>query len=181
VDDLMTISVELNAWLDQNWSPDRSLIEWRDLLVDGGWAAPGWPRAYFGRDFSPEQIALVEAEFARRGIVGAAQSGPRRLAAETILAHGSEDQKQRYLRPILTGQHAWCQLFSEPGSGSDLAGSTTRAELQAAAPGNKKTAPGSKKTAISSMARRSGPPARIMLILVFCWREPTGTCRSTRG
>ncbi len=130
MDDLMTISVELNAWLDQNWSPERSLIEWRDLLVDGGWAAPGWPRAYFGRDFSPEQIALVEAEFARRGIVGAAQSGPRRLAAETILAHGSEDQKQRYLRPILTGQHAWCQLFSEPGSGSDLAGSTTRAELQ---------------------------------------------------
>ena len=130
MDDLMTISVELNAWLDQNWSPDRSLIEWRDLLVDGGWAAPGWPRAYFGRDFSPEQSALVEAEFARRGIVGAAQSGPRRLAAETILAHGSEDQKQRYLRPILTGQHAWCQLFSEPGSGSDLAGSTTRAELQ---------------------------------------------------
>tara|TARA_B110000503_G_scaffold40969_1_gene67469 strand:- start:16602 stop:17894 length:1293 start_codon:yes stop_codon:yes gene_type:complete len=126
----MTISVELNAWLDQNWSPDRSLVEWRDLLVDGGWAAPGWPSAYFGRDFSPEQSAVVDAEFARRGVVGAAQSGPRRLAAETILAHGSEDQKQRYLRPILTGQHAWCQLFSEPGSGSDLAGSTTRAELQ---------------------------------------------------
>jgi len=130
VDKLMTISVELNAWLDQNWSPDRSLVEWRDLLVDGGWAAPGWPSAYFGRDFSPEQSAVVDAEFARRGVVGAAQSGPRRLAAETILAHGSEDQKQRYLRPILTGQHAWCQLFSEPGSGSDLAGSTTRAELQ---------------------------------------------------
>ncbi|MDB9867683.1 acyl-CoA dehydrogenase family protein [Pseudomonadales bacterium] len=129
MDDLMTINVELNAWLDQNWSPDHSLVEWRDLLVDGGWAAPGWPRAYFGRDFSPEQSALVEAEFARRGIVGAAQSGPRRLAAETILAHGSEDQKQRYLRPILTGQDAWCQLFSEPGSGSDLAGSSTRAEL----------------------------------------------------
>ncbi|MEJ6683847.1 MAG: acyl-CoA dehydrogenase family protein [SAR86 cluster bacterium] len=130
MDKLMTISVELNAWLDQNWSPDRSLVEWRDLLVDGGWAAPGWPSAYFGRDFSPEQSAVVDAEFARRGVVGAAQSGPRRLAAETILAHGSEDQKQRYLRPILTGQHAWCQLFSEPGSGSDLAGSTTRAELQ---------------------------------------------------
>jgi len=130
VDKLMTISVELNAWLDKNWSPDRSLVEWRDLLVDGGWAAPGWPSAYFGRDFSPEQSAVVDAEFARRGVVGAAQSGPRRLAAETILAHGSEDQKQRYLRPILTGQHAWCQLFSEPGSGSDLAGSTTRAELQ---------------------------------------------------
>ena len=145
MDDLMTISVELNAWLDQNWSPDRSLIEWRDLLVDGGWAAPGWPRAYFGRDFSPEQSALVEAEFARRGIVGAAQSGPRRLAAETILAHGSEDQKQRYLRPILTGQHAWCQLFSEPGSGSDLAGSTTRAELQSGRAGQQEDRAGQQK------------------------------------
>ena len=118
-----------SAWLDENWSPDRSLIEWRNILVDGGWAAPHWPEDCFGRGFSNEQAAVVTAVFNERGAVGAAQVGPRRLAAETILAHGSEDQKRRYLRPILTGEHAWCQLFSEPGSGSDLAGSTTRAEL----------------------------------------------------
>ena len=128
--DFAEIRFELNAWLDQHWSPDLSLVQWRDCLVDGGWAAPVWPSEFFGRDFSAEEGAVVAQEFARRGVVGAAQSGPRRLAAETILAHGSEDQKRRYLRPILTGEHAWCQLFSEPGSGSDLAGSTTRADLR---------------------------------------------------
>ena len=51
------------------------------------------------------------------------------LAAVTLLAHGNHEQKQNYLRPILTGEDAWCQLFSEPGSGSDLAGATTRADL----------------------------------------------------
>ena len=116
----------------------------------------GWPRAYFGRDFSPEQSALVEAEFARRGIVGAAQSGPRRLAAETILAHGSEDQKQRYLRPILTGQDAWCQLFSEPGSGSDLAGSSTRAELQSGRAGQQEDRAGQQEDRAGQQEDRAG-------------------------
>jgi alkylation response protein AidB-like acyl-CoA dehydrogenase len=52
------------------------------------------------------------------------------LAAVTLLAHGNHEQKQKYLRGILTGEDQWCQLFSEPGSGSDLAGATTRADLQ---------------------------------------------------
>ncbi len=120
---------EVGRWLDENWSPDLALIEWRNILVDGGWAAPHWPEDHFGRGFTTEQAAVVTAVFEERGAVGAAQIGPRRLASETILAHGSQDQKQRYLRPILTGEHTWCQLFSEPGSGSDLAGASTRAEL----------------------------------------------------
>lgn len=119
---------EVAAWLEAHWSPDRSLREWRDLLIDGGWAAPHWPEASFGRGFTLEQAEIVSEVFDEMGAVGAAQVGPRRLAAETILAHGSDDQKERFLRPILSGEHSWCQLFSEPGSGSDLAGSTTRAE-----------------------------------------------------
>lgn len=119
---------EVSAWLDENWSPDRSLIEWRNILVDGGWAAPHWPVEYYGRGFTNEQAAVVSEAFYEKGAVGAATSG--RLQAETILANGNDDQKQRYLRPILTGEHAWCQLFSEPGSGSDLAGLTTKAELK---------------------------------------------------
>ncbi len=120
----------VNAWLDEHWDPDLSLAEWRTRLVDGGWATPGWPGEYFGRDFDQAQAAVVSRVFRDRGIVPVAQTGPRRLAAETILAMGNDDQKRRYLRPILTGEHAWCQLFSEPGSGSDLAGLSTRAELQ---------------------------------------------------
>jgi len=123
------IRTELEQWLQDNWSPDRSLLEWRNILVDGGWAATGWPVEYFGRGFDREQVNLVHNIFREQGAVGAASIGPRRLASETILAMGNDDQKRRYLRPILTGEHAWCQLFSEPGSGSDLAGLSTKAEL----------------------------------------------------
>jgi alkylation response protein AidB-like acyl-CoA dehydrogenase len=125
------IRAEVAGWLDANWSRDRSLVEWRNLLIDGGWAAPHWPEAWYGRGFTNEQAAVVAAVFDEKGAVPAAQIGPRRLASETILACGSDDQKRRYLRPILTGEHTWCQLFSEPGSGSDLAGASTRAELVA--------------------------------------------------
>ena len=122
------ISAELEVFLEAEFSPDLSLVEWRKRLVSAGWAAPSWPAAYFGRDFSQAETLVVSQVFAERQIVGAAQVGPRRLAAETILAHGTMEQKLRYLPKILTGEHAWCQLFSEPGSGSDLAGASTRAD-----------------------------------------------------
>src|SRR5690606_12202606 len=62
--------------------------------------------------------------------VGVAKAGIRMLAAATILAHGTDMHKQKFLRRILTGEDTWCQLFSEPGSGSDMAGATTRAEFR---------------------------------------------------
>ena len=123
------ISRDVHAWLDENWDPTLSLREWRNRLVDGGWSSPHWPSEFYGRDFTVEQAAVVNRIFHERDIVPVAQTGPRRLAAETILAMGSDEQKSRYLRPILTGEHSWCQLFSEPGSGSDLAGLSAKAEL----------------------------------------------------
>lgn len=119
----------VNEWLDQNWNPDLSLREWREKLVDGGWAMPHWPKEYYGRDFTMEQSAIVFNVFHERGAVTIPQDGSQRLPAETILSMGTEDQKRRFLRPILTGEHFWCQLFSEPGSGSDLAGLSTKAEF----------------------------------------------------
>ena len=124
------ITAAVNEWIDANWNPDLSLREWREILVEGGWATPHWPSAFYGRDFTQAQSNVVGKIFNERGIVPVAQTGPRRLAAETILAMGNDDQKGRYLRPILTGEHSWCQLFSEPGSGSDLAGLSTKAELK---------------------------------------------------
>ncbi len=118
----------VSEFIDTEFDPALSLIEWRTRLLDGGWAAPLWPADWFGRGFNQEQASVVAEVFRERGVVPAASIGPRGLAAETILAHGSDDQKRRYLRPILTGEHAWCQLFSEPGSGSDLAGLSTKAE-----------------------------------------------------
>ena len=123
------IRQELSAWLDKHWSVDLPLLTWRQRLLEDRWAAPNWPIDSFGRDFNAEQMAVVHEVFEQKGAVGAAQAGPRKLAAETILVHGSEDQKRRFLPPILSGEHAWCQLFSEPGSGSDLAGASTKAEF----------------------------------------------------
>lgn len=122
------IRAEVGAWLDAHWSVDRPLRAWRELLLEARWAAPAWPEAYFGRGWTQAEAGLVARVFREHGAVGAASAGPRSLAAETILAHGDDAQKRRFLPPILTGEHAWCQLFSEPGSGSDLAGLTTRAE-----------------------------------------------------
>jgi len=118
----------VREWLAENWDDSLSLIEWRTKLADSGWGMPDWPVEYFGRDLPPSAVAVVQEEFAAIGAIGAMKSGPRMLAAVTILAHGNQAQKQRFLRRIITGEDAWCQLFSEPGSGSDLAGSTTRAD-----------------------------------------------------
>ena len=129
--DLKLVEIEqaVHAWVDEHWDPELSLIEWRNILVDGGWAMPHWPVDYYGRGFTQEESAVVFGVFNHRGVVPVAQTGPRRLAAETILAMGDGLQKRRFLRPILTGEESWCQLFSEPGSGSDLAGLSTRAEF----------------------------------------------------
>ncbi len=129
-DCLQSIREEVGTWLDSNWDPNRPLVEWREILLAGGWAAPGWPEEYFGRGFNPAQVAAVEQVFREKKALGAAAGGPGTLARGIVLAEGTEDQKTRYLRPLLTGQHKWCQLFSEPGSGSDLAGLSTKAELR---------------------------------------------------
>ncbi len=120
---------EVRQWLETHWDPSLSLVAWRNLLVDSGWAAPHWPEDYFGKGFSSALASVVDEEFNRAGAIGAAHAGPRMLAAVTLLEHGNHTQKTNYLRRILTGEDSWCQLFSEPGSGSDLAGSTTRADL----------------------------------------------------
>ncbi|NCF32654.1 MAG: acyl-CoA dehydrogenase [Proteobacteria bacterium] len=127
--DTEQIRQHVRDWLTSNWNPNLDLVRWRELLADSGWGAPDWPSDYFGRDLDPQLSTVVEEELARIGAIGAAHSGVRMLAAVTLLAHGSHEQKQQYLRRILTGEDHWCQLFSEPGSGSDLAGATTRADL----------------------------------------------------
>ncbi len=120
---------EVRSWLDANWDENRPLLEWRDMLADSGWGCPAWPTEWYGRGLSPSLAAVVDAEFDRVEAVGVAGGSAMSLAAPTLLEHGSDDVKSRLLRPALTGQHRWCQLFSEPGNGSDLAGLTTRADL----------------------------------------------------
>jgi alkylation response protein AidB-like acyl-CoA dehydrogenase len=123
-----TLRAEVAAWLAEHWDPERPLAEWRALLADSGWGCPTWPTDRYGRGLEPRAAAVVTEEFARVGAVGPATGSGMNLAAPTILRHGSDELARRLLRGIVTGQDKWCQLFSEPGNGSDLAGLTTRAE-----------------------------------------------------
>jgi len=123
------LRAEVRAWLDGNWDPDLGLQEWREKLADSGWACPAWPREWYGRGLPLALAEVVREELRRVGAVGPPGGSGMSLAAPTLLEHGSELLKRELLRPILTGEHTWCQLFSEPGSGSDLAGLTTRADF----------------------------------------------------
>jgi alkylation response protein AidB-like acyl-CoA dehydrogenase len=125
-----SVRSEVRAWLEANWDPNRGLIEWRNMLADSGWGAPHWPKQWYGRDLPAGLVPVVEEEFERIGAIGVAKVGIRVLAAATILAHGTDMHKQKFLRRILTGEDTWCQLFSEPGSGSDVAGAVTRADFR---------------------------------------------------
>jgi len=123
--DLLT---ELKAWLADNWDPDLTVGQWWERLGSSGWAAPTWPVEWYGKGVTRAEAVAVARAIHEAGALGAPGGLGLLLAGPTIATHGSEEQKQRYLRDIVTGQRAWCQLFSEPGAGSDLAGLGARAE-----------------------------------------------------
>ena len=122
------IKQQARDWIESNWNPEESLLAWRTKLLESGWGVPSWPKDFFGLGLTPAKTIEVDEVFSELGAIGAANSGVRMLAAATLLEHASDSQKQRYLPGIVTGAESWCQLFSEPGSGSDLAGATTKAE-----------------------------------------------------
>ncbi|MCZ7526392.1 MAG: acyl-CoA dehydrogenase family protein [Acidimicrobiia bacterium] len=123
-----SVRAEVRAWLADQWDPDLTVAQWWERLADSGWAVPTWPEEWHGRGLSREHAAVVAEELRRAGAAGPPSGLGLLLAGPTILAHGTDEQKRRYLRPIVTGQEAWCQLFSEPGAGSDLASLQCRAE-----------------------------------------------------
>jgi len=123
------IRAELADWVHQHWDPAMALRDWRTLLLASGWAVPSWPQRWHGRDLPAWAEELVGSELLRLGAVGVPVGSGTWLAAPTILAHGSDELRDRLLAPILTGEQTWCQLFSEPGAGSDLAGLSTSAVL----------------------------------------------------
>lgn len=119
-------------WVGGMKSEDRSdyikyLRDWQRKLYEEGWAGISWPQQYGGRGVSLMEQAIFQEELARAnapqliGTIGLSLVGP------TIIALGSEQQKERYLAPILSGEEIWCQGFSEPNAGSDLASLSTKA------------------------------------------------------
>ncbi len=119
---------EVRTWLKENWDPDRTVAEWWQLLADSGWAVPHWPEDCFGKGLPGDLARAVSDEIASAGAIGPPSGLGLLLAGPTIMVHGTDEQKRRYLKPILNGQEGWCQLFSEPGAGSDLASLQCKAE-----------------------------------------------------
>ncbi|WP_420452982.1 acyl-CoA dehydrogenase family protein [Ilumatobacter sp.] len=122
------VRTEIDEWLATNWDPDLSVGEWWERLGLAGWSAPTLPTNAYGHDLSRGDAVTVHDAIAEHGALPAPGGLGLLLAAPTIAAHGTDDQVERYVRDIVTGQRAWCQLFSEPGAGSDLAGLQARAE-----------------------------------------------------
>jgi alkylation response protein AidB-like acyl-CoA dehydrogenase len=122
------------ARLGDYWSDDASAEEvfaqhraWQRTLAEHGFGAITWPRAFGGRGLGPVEQIIWNEELARRGISGSLFLVGIGMAGPTLIAHGSDEQRARYLAPMLAADEIWCQLFSEPGAGSDLAGLATRA------------------------------------------------------
>jgi len=118
---------ELRDWLGDNWDPDLTVGEWWERLGLAGWAAPSLPTDRYGRGLLRNDAVRVQEVIANFGALGPPAGLGLLLAGPTIAEHGTREQVDRYVRDIVVGATAWCQLFSEPGAGSDLAGLTTRA------------------------------------------------------
>ena len=116
------IRKEFSTWVNANWDEEIGIVAWRDLLVASGWAVPSWPERWFGKGLPVWADQVVAGVIREKGVVGPPIGGGMNLAAPTILVHGSDEVKEKFLRPTLVGEVKWCQLFSEPGAGSDLAG-----------------------------------------------------------
>lgn len=141
------LAEELRAWLRQHLPvtrrgdgapavpPDGDLTaavaegrRWQAELAAAGWVGVDWPAEYGGRGASPVQLAVVNAEYARSGAPQLVNRVGINLAAPTLLAHGTPAQCRRWLPGIASAAELWCQLFSEPDAGSDLASLTTSAQ-----------------------------------------------------
>ena len=139
---------EARAWLEANavpkgdpgdfsagiWSDDigedlyiKRCKEWQAQLYDAGWAGITWPKRFGGRGGKPIEGVIWNQEQARFGVSVGIFMVAHGMVAPTLMAHGTEEQQARWLDPMLRGDDIWCQLFSEPGAGSDLAALSTKA------------------------------------------------------
>jgi len=130
---------ELRAWLADNRPEAKPPADagddaqfayrrdWQRRLYDAGWAAPAWPTEYGGRGASQSESAIYFEELGRARVPFAANTLGLLLGGPTLMVWGTPEQKERYLPPILSGEEIWCQGFSEPDAGSDLAALKTRA------------------------------------------------------
>jgi alkylation response protein AidB-like acyl-CoA dehydrogenase len=134
--ELAEYRTKVRGWLTDHAqeAPPREDVaerrEWQRKLAEAGLAAVTWPAEYGGQGLGPLHQVVVNQEIGRAGVAGSFDVIGVGMLGPTIIAHGTEDQKQRHLGPMLAADEVWCQLFSEPAAGSDLAGIQTRAKRQ---------------------------------------------------
>ncbi|MFJ8633984.1 acyl-CoA dehydrogenase family protein [Streptomyces sp. NPDC093568] len=124
-----TFRADARAWLSEHAESAQDRRTWERTLGKAGWIGLGWGEGGFGNRVATltQQVVWAE-EYARSGAPARSGHIGEKLLAPTLLAHGSEEQKARFLPPIAVGEELWCQGYSEPGAGSDLAGVRTKAE-----------------------------------------------------
>ena len=137
------LRAELRAWLAQHPPPvmrvaatpeDAEILRsWQRTLHSGGWVGINWPVEYGGRGASLAQLAIYNEELARAQAPDIPGRAGVTLVGPTLIAHGTESQRARWMPRILSADDIWCQLFSEPGAGSDLASLSTRGERRGGA------------------------------------------------
>jgi alkylation response protein AidB-like acyl-CoA dehydrogenase len=132
------LRAELRSWLAEHPPPPievaataddaRTLRGWQRTMHADGWVGIHWPSEYGGRGASVTQVAIYNEELARAGAPPLLGRAGITLVGPTLMAHGTEEQRARWMPRILSGDDVWCQLFSEPDAGSDLAALSTGAE-----------------------------------------------------
>jgi alkylation response protein AidB-like acyl-CoA dehydrogenase len=141
--ELAAYRAKVRAWLEQNASAaprtrgtgdDAGGVAahraWQRRLAEAGFVGVTWPAEHGGQGLGPLMQVVVNQEIARAGVPGILDVIGVGMLGPTIIAHGSDEQQQRYLAPMLHGDEVWCQLFSEPAAGSDLAGIQCRAKRE---------------------------------------------------
>ena len=143
--DLEAFRKEVREWVEANFpkalkgmggmmmreervAPTPDMEAWRKAVGEKGWGTPTWPKAYGGGGLSSAEARVVQGEIARAGAYNPIGGMGVMMFGPTLLEYGTEAQKQEHIPPICRGEIQWCQGFSEPGAGSDLASLQTRAE-----------------------------------------------------
>ena len=122
------LRAEVRAWLDDWWDPELTVREWWARMAEAGWQFPTWATGLGGRGLSATEARAVAAEVVEAGALGPPFSLGQVMGAPVVLQQGSDEQRARLVPPLAAGTEAWCQFFSEPEAGSDLAGLRTTAE-----------------------------------------------------
>ena len=121
------LAAEVRRWLQTHWDPDLSVRAWWERATAAGWQFAAWPEGLGGRGLTTDQARLVHEGFAHFGALGGPFGVGQTHGAPVILEHGSAEQASRLVPPLALGLESWCQLFSEPAAGSDLASVRTAA------------------------------------------------------